>query len=41
MRRVEAVECGAGSVDRLRARLGDAAELVTTRARLLERAREI
>jgi phosphoglycolate phosphatase-like HAD superfamily hydrolase len=40
-RRVEAVECGAGSVERLHARLGEDAELVTTRARLLERAREI
>ncbi|HET8743690.1 MAG TPA: hypothetical protein VFM41_13800 [Gaiella sp.] len=38
-RRVEAVECGAGSVERLRARLGDDGELVTTRARLLELAR--
>jgi phosphoglycolate phosphatase-like HAD superfamily hydrolase len=40
-RRVEAVESGAGSVERLRARLGDEAELVTTRARLLERTRGI
>jgi phosphoglycolate phosphatase-like HAD superfamily hydrolase len=40
-RRIAAVECGAGSVDRLRRVLGDDAELVTTRARLLERAREI
>ena len=40
-RRVEAVESGAGSVDRLRARLRADAELVTTRAGLLERAREI
>ena len=36
-RRVEAVESGAGSIDRLRVRLGADAELVTTRARLLER----
>ena len=36
-RRVEAVESGAGSIDRLRARLGADAELVTTRAGLLER----
>ena len=36
-RRVEAVESGAGSIDRLRARLGADAELVTTRAALLER----
>ena len=40
-RRVEAVESGAGSVERLRARLGDEAELVTTRTRLLERTRGI
>jgi len=40
-RRVEAVESGAGSVERLRARFGDEAELVTTRARLLERTRGI
>ena len=40
-RRVEAVESGAGSVERLRAQLGDEAELVTTRARLLERTRGI
>ena len=40
-RRVEAVESGAGSVERLRARLGAEAELVTTRARLLERTRGI
>jgi len=40
-RRVEALECGAGSVERLQARLGAEAELVTTRARLLERARGI
>ena len=39
-RRVEAVECGAGAVERLRARLGEDAELVTTRTRLLERALE-
>jgi hypothetical protein len=32
------MECGAGSVERLRGRLGDGAELVTTRERLLERA---
>jgi phosphoglycolate phosphatase-like HAD superfamily hydrolase len=40
-RRVEAVESGAGSVDRLRARLGVDAQLVTTRARLLETTRGI
>jgi len=40
-RRVEAMECGAGSVERLRGRLGDGAELVTTRERLLERAGRI
>jgi phosphoglycolate phosphatase-like HAD superfamily hydrolase len=40
-RRVEVVESGPGSVERLRARLGDEAELVTTRARLLERTRGI
>jgi phosphoglycolate phosphatase-like HAD superfamily hydrolase len=40
-RRIEAVECGSGAVERLRARLGGDAELVTTRARLLERARGI
>lgn len=40
-RRVEAVESGAGCVERLRARLGAEAELVTTRARLLERTRGI
>ena len=40
-RRVEAVECGAGAIERLRARLGDDAELVTGRAPLLERARGI
>ena len=36
-RRVEAVECGRGAVDRLRARLGPDAALVATRAALLER----
>ena len=36
-RRVEAVESGSGSEARLRARLGPAAQLVTTRAALLER----
>jgi phosphoglycolate phosphatase-like HAD superfamily hydrolase len=40
-RRVEAVESGPGCVERLRARLGDEAELVTTRARLLETTRGI
>jgi len=40
-RRVEAVECGAGALERLRARLGAEAELVTTRARLLARVQEI
>ena len=34
-RRVEAVESGAGARDRLRARLGPGAEVVTTRASLL------
>ena len=38
MRRVEAVESGAGSAVRLRERLGPGAELVATRAALLERA---
>jgi phosphoglycolate phosphatase-like HAD superfamily hydrolase len=36
-RRVEAVESGAGSAARLRERLGSEAELVATRAALLER----
>ena len=40
-RRVEAVESGAGSLDRLRARLGADAALVTTRVGLLERAGEL
>lgn len=35
-RRVEALEAGAGALERLRARLGDDAEVVTTRARLVE-----
>lgn len=39
-RRVEAVECGADACDRLRALLGAAAEVVGTRSRLLECARE-
>ena len=38
---MEAVECGAGAIERLRGRLGDDAELVTGRAPLLERARGI
>jgi phosphoglycolate phosphatase-like HAD superfamily hydrolase len=38
-RRLEAVETGAGARDRLRERLGAGAEVVTTRAGLLERAR--
>ena len=38
VRRVEAVESGAGSAVRLRERLGPGAELVATRAALLERA---
>ena len=37
-RRVEVVEAGAGALDRLRQRLGADAELVDTRARLVERA---
>jgi phosphoglycolate phosphatase-like HAD superfamily hydrolase len=40
-RRVEAVESGANACERLRVRLGAPAEVVTTRRRLLERAREI
>lgn len=35
-RRVEAVEAGAGALDRLRERLGADVEVVTTRARLVE-----
>lgn len=35
-RRVEAVETGEGALERLRSRLGDDVEVVTTRARLLE-----
>ena len=37
-RRVEAVECGAGALERLRERFGADAEVVTTRAGLVERA---
>ena len=35
-RRVEAVEAGAGALERLRERLGDDAAVVATRARLIE-----
>jgi hypothetical protein len=37
-RRIEAIECGSGARDRLRTRLGAAAEVVETKAGLLERA---
>jgi phosphoglycolate phosphatase-like HAD superfamily hydrolase len=37
-RRIEALECGPGARDRLRTRLGAAAEVVETKAGLLERA---
>ena len=36
MRRVEAIEAGAGALDRLRDRLGSDAAIVDTRARLVE-----